>query len=197
MLRPLKAAGIRTIAVLGNHDYGMGQPDSLPLPVVADRLSQVLRDEGIDVLRNRAIPLGEADVERPRQHRLFVAGVDARFPRRDDAKAALAQMPPSAPRLVLMHNPRSFLDAPRGAAPIAFAGHTHGGQIRLPFLPEWSWISLARDAPVAADGWAPPQFGAAANHLYVNRGIGFSLVPVRLNCRPELTWVTLERTSDS
>jgi hypothetical protein len=41
------------------------------------------------------------------------------------------------------------------------------------------------------DGWAPPSYGDGGNGLYVNRGIGFSALPVRINCRPELTLVTL------
>jgi predicted MPP superfamily phosphohydrolase len=43
------------------------------------------------------------------------------------------------------------------------------------------------------DGWIDASYGAPGNRLYVNRGNGFSTVPVRLNCRPELTIFTLER----
>ncbi len=56
-------------------------------------------------------------------------------------------------------------------------------------------MSLVEEAAVAADGWIAPSFGATGNRLYVNRGIGFSVAPVRLNCRPELTWITLARAS--
>ena len=75
---------------------------------------------------------------------------------------------------------------------MALGAHTHGGQIRPPFLTRWSWMSLVKESPVAADGWIEPGFGAKGNRLYVNRGIDFSVVPMRINCRPELTWVTLE-----
>lgn len=195
LLRPVTAAGIRTIAVLGNHDYGMRRPDSLPMPVVADELSEALREAGVVVLRNEAVPLGDADARRPAEERLFVAGLDARAPRRDDAAATLLHVPDGAPRLFLMHNPLSFKEVPGGSGPIGLAAHTHGGQIRLPFLPDWSWMSLVRESPVAGDGWASSEIAGAGNRLYVNRGIGFSVVPIRLNCRPELTWVTLERGS--
>jgi len=53
-------------------------------------------------------------------------------------------------------------------------------------------MSLVKESPVAADGWIAPGFGAPDNRLYVNRGIGFSVVPMRINCRPELTWLTLD-----
>ncbi len=127
-----------------------------------------------------------------RRQRLFVVGLDAWFPRATDVPAALRQLPDEAPRVWLMHNPLSFRQLAAGAAPVALGAHTHGGQVRLPFLPSWSWMSLVKESPVIADGWSEPGFGAEGNRLYVNRGIGFSVVPVRINCRPELTWLTLE-----
>lgn len=53
-------------------------------------------------------------------------------------------------------------------------------------------MSLVTESPVATDGWIESGFGAAGNRLYVNRGIGFSVMPLRINCPPELTWVTLD-----
>jgi hypothetical protein len=65
LLQPLTDAGIRTIAVLGNHDYAMRVPNALALPVVADELTQALRAAGVIVLRNQAAPLGDRDAHRP------------------------------------------------------------------------------------------------------------------------------------
>jgi len=191
LLQPLTDAGIRTMAVLGNHDYAMRVPSAVALPVVADDLTQALRAVGVIVLRNQALPLGDRDADRPSGARLYVAGLDAWFPRATDVAAALGQLPAQAPRVWLLHNPLSFRHLPAAAAPVAFGAHTHGGQIRLPFLPRWSWMSLVKESPVAADGWIEQGFGAPGNRLYVNRGIGFSVVPIRINCRPELTWVEL------
>ncbi len=67
------------------------------------------------------------------------------------------------------------------------AGHTHGGQIRIPGLPNWSYLSLFESDPVHMDGWIEDDFGKPGNHLYVNRGIGFSDYPIRINCPPEVT----------
>jgi predicted MPP superfamily phosphohydrolase len=72
------------------------------------------------------------------------------------------------------------------------AGHTHGGQVRLPFTPDWSWLELVSDLP--ADGFVDG-YGEPRNQLYVSRGVGFSVVPVRLNCRPELTVFTLRSSA--
>jgi predicted MPP superfamily phosphohydrolase len=191
ILRPLTAAGILTIAVLGNHDYAMRWPDSLPLPQIANELASALRAAHMRVLRNDAMTLGSRDRARPRDRRLYVAGLDEWFARQTDIGRTLAHIPDGAPRLLLMHNPLAFQRLPAHTAPLAVAAHTHGGQIRLPFLRRWSWMSLVKEAPIAADGWIAPSFGRPGNHLYVNRGIGFSLAPIRLNCPPELTWLTL------
>ncbi len=78
-----------------------------------------------------------------------------------------------------MHEPDSFGAFPANAAPLALAGHTHGGQIRVPFTEDWSWMALATDEKVHADGWIDG-FGQTGN-----RGIGFSSFPVRINCRPD------------
>ncbi|MDQ3347930.1 MAG: metallophosphoesterase [Acidobacteriota bacterium] len=195
LLQPLTAAGISTFAVLGNHDYAMRRPDSLPLPVIAEELSRALGAIGVTVLRNGAVPLGSRDAHKSVAARVYVAGLDAWSPRASDVEATLAQVPGGAPRLFVMHNPLSFQELPARSAPVALAGHTHGGQIRLPFVKRWSWMSLVRESPVSADGWIAPEFGAPGNRLYVNRGIGFSMAPVRINCPPELTWFVLRRAA--
>lgn len=92
-----------------------------------------------------------------------------------------------------MHNPASFERIAAGRAPIAFAAHTHGGQVRIPFTPKWTWLSWVRGERVHSDGWDPPSVGAPGNRLYINRGIGMSELPVCINCRPELTLFTLRR----
>ena len=89
-----------------------------------------------------------------------------------------------------MHNPDVFAELPAGTAPLALAGHTHGGQVRLPFMPSWSWFALVTQDAVHTDGWID-DYGAPGNRLYVNRGIGMSGLPVR-NCRPEVTLITLQ-----
>lgn len=99
-------------------------------------------------------------------------------------------MPEEAPRFVIMYNPKSFDALPPNTASLVVGGYTQGGQFRVPFTPEWSCLTFIREDEVHADGWIEG-YGQSGNRLYVNRGIGFSIVPIRLNCPPEITVFTL------
>ncbi len=190
LLRPLTNAGIPVYAVLGNHDYGMNYPESVKNQRLANAVRQTLEANKITVLENSAVKLelsNKNDLEMP----LYIVGIGSRYAGNDKPEIALSQIPENAPRIILMHNPDSFGAIPANAAPLALAGHTHGGQIRIPFTPDWSWMALASSEEIHGDGWIDDNFGQAGNRLYVNRGIGFSSFPVRINCRPEVTFFTL------
>ncbi len=197
LVRPLVEAGIPTYAVLGNHDYGMNYPDSVKNQRLADVVTQTLEEAGIRVIKNAAVPLklpnqnaAPDDSTTAAGTNFYLVGIGSRYAGGDKTEIALAQIPENAPRIIFMHHPDSFAAFPANAAPAAFAGHTHGGQIRVPFTDDWSWMSLFTDEKIHADGWIE-NFGQTGNRLYVNRGIGFSSFPVRINCRPELTFFTL------
>ena len=187
LLKPLTNAGIPVYAVLGNHDYGMNYPESVKNGRLANALRQTLESNGIRVLENEAVRLELNEKDDPP---LYLAGIGSLYAGNAKPDIALSEIPPTAPRLIFMHNPDSFAEFPANAAPLALAGHTHGGQIRIPFTESWSWMALTTDEKVKADGWID-NFGQTGNRLYVNRGIGFSSFPVRINCRPELTMITL------
>lgn len=197
LVRPLVEAGIPTYAVLGNHDYSM---DSQKLETkneqLADKVRQALEGVGVQVLQNEAVRLAlpgnlnQTVARTDEESLLYVVGIGPEWPDEDEPIAAINQVPKGAPRLVFMHNPDSFKPLPSGTAPLAMAGHTHGGQLRLPFLPEWSWMTFVKEDEVHADGWISG-YGQPGNRLYVNRGIGFSIIPIRINCPPEITLFTL------
>lgn len=190
-MRPLTEANIPTYAVLGNHDYGMKSKDTQPKLELADKLEKALEDAGIIVLKNEAVVIPLSDTNNQAEDsKLYLVGIGSHWAKNDRVNETLAQISEASPRVVLMHNPDSFEAFPANAAPFAVAGHTHGGQIRLPYLPQWSWLALAKQDKVFADEWAKG-YGAQGNHLYVNRGIGFSDVPIRINCAPEVTFFTL------
>jgi predicted MPP superfamily phosphohydrolase/membrane-associated phospholipid phosphatase len=187
ILRPLAESGIPTFAVLGNHDWGMRtRTDSTRSREAARLLESSLRRLGIRVLRNEAVPLRNRAGDEP----LYVVGIGSRWAGLDEPTRAFARVPEGAPRVAFMHHPDSFAKIPAASAPLAVAGHTHGGQVRIPFTPDWSWLTFTTDDEVHADGWIDG-FGRRGNRLYVNRGVGMSLLPVRIACPPELTLFTL------
>lgn len=196
LLEPLTDTTIPLYAVLGNHDYSVTATQEATIGEARAReLTVALSDAGIRVLQNEAVPLfvDGADGGDP----LYLAAIGPHLPRKDRPQEALAAIPEGAPRLVMMHNPASFAAIPNDEAPLAVAGHTHGGQIRLPFpTPNWSMLALITEGPIHTDGWIE-EYGNRGNRLYVNRGIGFSLVPLRIYCRPEITFFRLLAGSDA
>jgi predicted MPP superfamily phosphohydrolase len=83
--------------------------------------------------------------------------------------------------LLLAHNPDIIKSIITDNIDLVVAGHTHGGQVRLPFLgPLYSQTSLGRR-------FSAGLFEFPETHLYVTRGIGTSIIPFRFLCRPEIT----------
>lgn len=194
LLAPLVEAGLPVYAVLGNHDYAMPSRDVEPDERVAEAVWNAAEGVGIRMLENETLPLTLPEDGEPRQEAetLYLAAIGARVPDRDRPVETLAQLPAEAARIVMMHHPDSFEALSASTAPLAVAGHTHGGQFRIPFTPQWTWMTFAEDDTVHPSGWIP-DFGAEGNRLYVNRGIGFSVLPLRLNAPPEITYLTLRK----
>ncbi len=183
LLDPLVESGIPAFAVLGNHDYAVG---------AEEELTAALEGAGIPVLLNESAPL-PGSPEEPAQQ-LHVVGIGPSRPGLADVEEALGDVPDDAPRVVLAHNPSVFPQLPAGSAPLTVAGHTHCGQIAIPGLPRWSYIELTEQEEVVTDGWAPDGYGAEGNRLFVTCGIGFSVVPARINAPPQVAFFELEPT---
>ena len=161
-------APLGVYAVLGNHDWWQGGP----------AIAAALRQRGIVVLENDAAPVpGSA---------LWVVGIGDDFTGHAQPQQAFAKLPPGASALVLMHDPASFADLPpvRG---FGVAGHTHGGQVALPFH---GAIAIPTSAPRE---WAHGWIRHGRNSAYVTSGLGVSILPLRLFARPEWVLVTLHR----
>jgi uncharacterized protein len=198
VLRSAPSGRLATVASLGNHDYGRNWRSV----AVADDISRVASDAGMLVLRNDVRTIaglqfaGLADFWSPEfgpQHGLppegaLVAPVQSRFAREGtDAAAALRLLARGAPTVVLSHNP-DVLDQPiwDGVRGWVLAGHTHGGQVKPPFLPP-------PVLPVRNKRYTAGAFDVGPGRtMYVNRGLGF-LYQVRFSVRPELTLFTLTR----
>jgi predicted MPP superfamily phosphohydrolase len=161
------------VAALGNHDAYTG----------AAHITAVLNSHNISVLRNRSLPL-----EREGQ-RLWLAGVDDVLEGKPDLDLTLKGIPPAEPVILMAHEPDWADHVARSSVDLQLSGHSHGGQVRLPLLGA-PWVPvLARKYP-----WGLRRIGPLT--LYTNAGIGTILVPVRLNCPPEVTLITLRAAPD-
>jgi predicted MPP superfamily phosphohydrolase len=157
-------------ACMGNHDYfGAGEP-----------LVRALEKEGVTVLRNeaRAFPDG-----------LCVAGVDDTWTGRADMDRAVARRPEGAFTLLLAHDPRLFPSAAAHGVDLTLSGHTHAGQLALPFFE--AKLNLARVMHEFSLGL----YRIGKSILYVNPGLGTTGPPVRIGARAEITFFELVRAA--
>jgi hypothetical protein len=119
---------------------------------------------------------------------IHLAGIDdAHFFRVDNIEKAAAGVPFDAFSILLSHTPEIYRQAAHAGFDALLCGHTHGGQICLP-----------GSIPITLDATLPRKFGRGAwkyNEMsgYTSVGAGSSVLPVRLNCRPEITLHTLRR----
>lgn len=190
LLKPILDAGIPVFAVLGNHDYSLMNEHSDEHPYVADQVRDAATRAGIHMLDNASVGLRRGSDTASGV--LYLAGVGERWAKNDDVSAALSQVPAGAPRILFMHDPDTYAKIPAGAAPLAIAGHTHAMQFDVPWLSDWLWRHYFSDTGSGLQGWVS-NYGAAGNHLYINRGLGFSIVPARINAVPQLTVFHLVR----
>ena len=157
------------LAVLGNHDFRVG----------ADQIARALRREGIEVLRNRHTSL------RRRGEALFAAGIDD-LGYGADLSRALRGIPAGAPTLLLAHNPRIIRRAARSGVSLVLSGHTHGGQVNLPLVGTIYGRSAEQMRfKIGWDRLGPTQ-------IYVSRGIGTVVLPVRVRCPAEIAHLELQ-----
>jgi predicted MPP superfamily phosphohydrolase len=164
-------------AIMGNHDWW----------TEVDAVHAALGDAGIAVYRNRAERLGGATP-------FWLAGTDSMVAHRlaggfrgaDDLPGTVARIADDTPAILLAHEPDIFVDVPDRFV-VTLCGHTHGGQVRLPFL--------GRPVIPSAYGqrFAYGHVNENGRDLIVSAGLGCSVLPVRFGVPPEITVVTLRR----
>ena len=155
-------------AILGNHD-AMADPALIV---------RSLEGKGIPVLRNRCLP-----IER-NNGRMWLAGIDDLLRGRPRIDLTLAGIPPDEATILLAHEPDYADQAALLPVDLQLSGHSHGGQVWIPGI----------GAP-----WLPPMsrryprglYQIQDLTLYTNIGIGTIRAPIRLNCPPEVTLITL------
>lgn len=158
-----------TVAVLGNHDH-WSDPEAV---------KQVLEQAGIVNLDNTVYTSERGSA------RLYIAGVDDILVGVDRLDLVLKQLPNNDAAILLAHEP-DFADTSAATKrfDLQLSGHSHAGQIRLPFLKPFLLPSLG-------EKYYAGLYQVGDMILYTNRGIGVSILPLRFNARPEITVFTL------
>jgi predicted MPP superfamily phosphohydrolase len=192
ILRPMLDDSIPIYAVLGNHDYSLMNEHSEQENYVAHHVRVALENVGVHMMDNVVKPIASTPAGGAAPDTLYLAGIGERWAKNDKTAIVAADLPPAAPRLVFMHDPDSFAHLPAGQAPVAVAAHTHGMQLGIPFVSDYLWRHYFSDEGSGVEGWQDG-WGEPGNRIYINRGIGFSQLPARINAVPELTVFTLKR----
>jgi len=168
-------APLGAFAVYGNHDHYTGDLSGV---------ERFFTSCGVQVLNNDAVALQRGG------HRVALAGIDDWNIGRPDLDGALARAElavPGAPIVLISHNPDAFFEAAERGVSLTLAGHTHGGQVRIPGRPV-----LVRMSRYRLDEGC---FAHAGSRLVVSRGLGVSGIPLRIACAPEALLVTLRVAS--
>jgi predicted MPP superfamily phosphohydrolase len=161
LLAPI-AARHRCFAVLGNHDYTYGEQE----------VAAALRDSGITVLDHERATIDIGG------HALDVVGLPDAHIVRPQLRPLLAGLTAERPTIVLTHDPVWFKDVPAGPF-LTVAGHTHGGQIKLPL------VGVLKNSSRAPLRWSHGLIVEDGRNLYVSAGLGTSAIPLRIGVPPE------------
>lgn len=161
-------APLGVYAVLGNHDWWLDAP----------RVQRALERAGIPVLEDRALRIGRGGPP------FWLVGISDFWEGPHDVGKALAQVTDGAPALAFTHNPDIFPEVPARVS-LTLAGHTHGGQVRLPLI----------GRPIVpsryGERFAAGHIVEEGRHLFVTPGLGTSIIPVRFLVPPEISIVQL------
>ncbi|MEC9373622.1 MAG: metallophosphoesterase [Planctomycetota bacterium] len=186
LFRPVvERVPLGAIGVLGNHDWYANGP----------LMSRALTNVGVRMIDNDRLFLrADRTVSKtPSPESLCIAGVGDQDSDTIGLDAALGDVAPETPRLLLAHNPDTAEDPrliPNGiVAPpridLMLSGHTHGGQVRIPFL----------GTPVLPSNYGQKYSGGLVRGpscpVLVSRGVGMSIIPVRFGVPPEIVLLTL------
>lgn len=158
-------------AVMGNHDAGTNP----------NRVTGVLRESGIQVLRNQSVPI-EKDGSR-----FWLGGLGDVIGERADIPATLHGIPSDEATVLLVHEPDYADHVASYPVDLQLSGHSHGGQLRIPVLMPLYLPKLGRK-------YVSGRYQVRDLALYTNRGLGTINIPVRFNCPPEITLLTLRRS---
>lgn len=157
--------------VLGNHDlHGLG----------SNGWPEALRNLGMPVLENRSVKVNCDDRE------FWISGLEDLWWQKPDIDKTLDYVTDDKPIIMMMHNPDSFVDVPERVA-LSVAGHTHGGQIRFPFIGSVESVIPSRYGKKFVYGHVQED----GKDLFVSSGLGTTGLPLRLLTPPQILLLTL------
>lgn len=168
-LKPLLAQ-TKLYAVLGNHDAWLD----------STRVQAAFENTGIAVLEDRAIPVTK------NERQFWLVGLGDYTEGKLQYQEAFSMVPANAATLVFTHNPDVFPDVGKNRFSLLIAGHTHGGQVKLPF------IGRAVVPSKYGERYAIGHVEENNRHLFVTPGIGTSILPVRFGVPPEISYLRLQ-----
>lgn len=157
-------------AVLGNHDC-FTDPE---------RVTSALEAEKIPVLVNQSVPIERNGA------RFWLAGVDDVMAKGADLDQTLRKVPKDEAVVLMAHEPDYADDVARYPVDLQLSGHSHGGQVRVPLVGPLYLPDLARKYV-----WGLYKIGGLT--LYTNAGLGTVEIPVRFDCAPEITLLTMRK----
>jgi predicted MPP superfamily phosphohydrolase len=156
-------------AVMGNHDYWTN----------IKSIRQVLRASNIQELENQVHTLQRGEVY------FHIAGVDDYWENKARLPAVLQRIPSEGAAVLLAHEPDyAVISAESGRFDLQLSGHTHGGQVVLPWIGPIVLPMYGRKFPAGL-------YQIGDMQLYTNRGLGTARPQIRFNCRPEIAMITL------
>ena len=164
--------GLRPVPIFfvpGNHEWTTGF-----------KAKDLLLNAGVRVLENQAEPFGL------KGQQIWIVGVDDPYLHKDQLDQALAPADGPGPKILLTHSPNVYPEAVKNKLDLVLAGHTHGGQVRLPFIgaaiapgqglfPRWDYGIYQQDLST----------------MIISCGLGESDLPIRFNIKPEVVRITL------
>lgn len=168
-------APLGVFAVLGNHDHWTD----------GTAVATAFTEKGIRVLDNENLR-----IERDAAY-IRLVGIDDLTVGRDDLQKALADTAPEETRVLLSHNPRIIREAARAGIELVLSGHTHGGQINWRLLTGREDRKVRRWLQRPSRRFMRGHTQLGGTQLYVNRGLGTVVVPLRYGCPPEITLLEL------
>ncbi|HXF61910.1 MAG TPA: metallophosphoesterase [Caldilineaceae bacterium] len=148
-------------------------------------LEAALAARDVQLLRNRHVRLCHAPGNPAQAVDLYIVGVDDFVEGTPALRHALSEVPADAPTLLLSHNPDILLEPDIERVDLVLAGHTHGGQVVLP------WVGAAHtQSQILCRSEVSGYLRRGKTQVYITRGIGEG-IPIRLGAAPQVTLLTL------